>query len=228
MRIFTPTSRAAEDNCIMNKERDLLPWILGGLSAAAIAVAFAAVSTHRAEATLPSPVAAAHDPVPQVLPAPLTAQAPPQVTPQATPPAAQPDSALNPSAPPAQIAAEPQVPGQIWECLTKGVKTFSNNPCGEKSTLLDVGPINGMSALPAIHYAGAYGSQPRYATGYSDQSAPADADQYSDPYAADSGGNSYAIVGVVPRRRPQQLHRPPAPPSRPSPPPHNAAPVRRF
>jgi hypothetical protein len=234
MRIFTPTSRAAEDNRIMNKERDLLPWIFGGLSAAAIAVAFAAVSTHRPEATLP-PVAAAHDPVPQVLPAPI-AQAPAQVTaqvtaqapPQTAPLAAQPDSALNPSPPPVQTAAEPQVPGQIWECLTKGVKTFSNNPCGEKSTLLDVGPINGMSALPAIHYAGAYGSQPRYAAGYPDQSAPADADDYSDQYAADAGGNSYAIVGVVPRRRPQQFHRPPAPPSRPSPPAHNAAPVRRY
>ncbi len=87
----------------MNKERDLLPWIFGGLSAAAIAVAFAAVSTHRAEATLPSPVAAAHDPVPQVLPPPTTAPAPPQATPQAltqtAPAAAPPDSALNPSPP---------------------------------------------------------------------------------------------------------------------------------
>ena len=55
MRIFIPTSRAAEDNRSMNKERDLLPWIFGGLSAAAIAVAFAAVSTHRAEATLAPP-----------------------------------------------------------------------------------------------------------------------------------------------------------------------------
>jgi hypothetical protein len=239
MRIFTPTSRAAEDNRIMKKERDLLPWIFGGLSAAAIAVAFAAVSTHRPEATL-APVAAARDPAPQVLPAPTTAQAPAQVTAQAapqaapqaaaqaSPPTAQPDSALNPSPPPVQTAAEPQVPGQIWECLTKGVKTFSNNPCGEKSTLLDVGPINGMSALPAIHYAGAYGSQPRYAAGYPDQNAPADADDYSDQYAADAGGNSYAILGVVPRRRPQQFHRPPTPPSRPSPPPHNAAPVRRY
>jgi len=217
----------------MNKERDLLPWIFGGLSAAAIAVAFAAVSTHRAEATLPSPVAAVHDPVPQVLPPPTTAPAPPQATPQAltqtAPAAAPPDSALNPSPPPVQAAMEPQAQaGQIWECLTKGVKTFSNNPCGEKSTLLDVGPINGMSPLPAVHYAGAYGSQPRYAAGYPDQSAPADAEDYSDQYAADTGGNSYTFVGVVPRRRPAQLHRPPAPPSRPSPPPHNAAPVRRY
>ena len=217
----------------MKKERDLLPWIFGGLSAAAIAVAFAAVSTHRDAPTL----------TPQVLAAPPAASIATTATPttptqtpvqpmattaQAAPPAMQPDSAP-PMPPQAQTAVAPEVQaGQIWECLTKGVKTFSNNPCGEKSTLLDVGPINGMSALPAIHYAGAYGSQPRYAAGYPDQNAPADADDYSDQYAADAGGNSYAILGVVPRRRPQQFHRPPTPPSRPSPPPHNAAPVRRY
>jgi hypothetical protein len=205
----------------MNKERDLLPWIFGGLSAAAIAVAFAAVSTHRAEATLAPPAAAAQALAsPTMPPAPAIAQS----APQAAPPAAQPDSAPNPSPPQAQSAVEPQVQaGQIWECMTKGVKTFSNNPCGEKSTLLDVGPINSMSPLPAVHYAGAYGSQPRYAAGYPDQSTPADAEDSSDQYAADSGGNSYAIVGVVPRRRPEQIHRPPSPPAH-----HNPAPVRRY
>jgi hypothetical protein len=220
MRIFIPPLRAAEDNGSMKKERDLLPWIFGSLSAAAIAVAFAAVSTHRAEAILAPPAAAARAlAAPTVLPAPATAQS----APQAVPPAVQTDSAPNPSPPQAQTAIEPQVhAGQIWECTTKGVKTFSNNPCGEKSTLLEVGPVNSMSPLPAVHYAGAYG-QPRYAAGYPDQSAPADADDYSDQYAADTVGNSYTIVGVVPRRRPEQIHRSPAPPAH-----HNSAPARRY
>jgi hypothetical protein len=106
------------------------------------------------------------------------------------------------------------------------VKTFSNNPCGDKSTLLDVGPINTMSPPAAIHYARGYGPEPRYATGYADQSAPADADDYSDQYAAETGANSYTIiqgVGLVARRRPEHFHRP-----QPAPPHHSSAPVRRY
>jgi hypothetical protein len=221
MRIFIATLRAAEDNPTMNKERDLLPWIFGGLSAAAIAVAFAAVSTHRAEATLAPPTAAVHASAPATAqPAFATAEA----APQAVASAAQADSAPNPSPRQAQTAVEPQVhAGQIWECTNQGVKTFSNNPCGEKSTLLDVGPVNSMSPLPALHYARAYGPDPRYAAGYPDQGAPADAEDYSDQYGADAGGNSYAIVGVVARRRPEQIHRSPPPPAH-----HNSAPVRRY
>src|ERR1700683_393881 len=105
MRIFTPTSHSAEDNRIMNKERDLLPWFFGALPAAAFAVAFAAVSPHRAEATLAPPAAAAQAPAsPTMLPAPAIAQS----APQAAPAAAQPDSAPNPSPPQAQTAVEPQ------------------------------------------------------------------------------------------------------------------------
>jgi hypothetical protein len=199
----------------MNKERNLLPWIFGGLSAAAIAVAFAAVSSHRdAPVSAPTPIVAAQPAVqpavqPPVglpaLPAPSTAQAPT--------PATVPDAAPMPAPPHGQGAAETEVrAGQIWECTTKGVKTFSNNPCGEKSTLLDVSPINTMSATPVIHYARAYGSEPRYAPGYADQGAPADDEQYSEDYGAEAGGNSYTIIqgaGFVARRRPEHSHRPP-------------------
>jgi hypothetical protein len=194
----------------MKKERDFLPWILGGLSAATIAVAFAAVSTHRNVPTLAptptvAPQAAARPPVsPPPLPALSTAQAPP--------PATDPDSAPALAPPQAQSAAEPEVQaGQIWECTMKGVKTFSNNPCGEKSTLLDVSPINTMRATPAIHYARAYGAEPRYAPGYADQSPPADDEQSSEDYGTEAGGNSYTIIqsaGFVARRRPEHMHRP--------------------
>lgn len=206
----------------MNKERDLLPWILGGLSAAAIAVAFAAVSNDRDAPSSPSQVVAAQPAgSPTALPVSMTARA--------APPAAESDAAHAPPPPPlaqAQTEVEPQAQGnQVWECMTRGVKTFSNNPCGEQSTLLDVGPINTMSAPPAIHYVGAYGPQPRYALGYVDQTAAADADDYSDQ-SAETDGNSYTIaqgVGFVARRHPEHFHRPPAAHS----PGHNSGPVRR-
>lgn len=206
----------------MKKERDLLPWIFGGLSAAAMAVAFAAVSTHRATPALAPQVIAAQSPAsPPALPVATTAQV-------ALPPA-QPDSAPLSAPPQLQTAVEPDVqPGQIWECTTKGVKTFSNNPCGEKSTLLDVGPINTMPPA-ATHYARAYRPDPPYAAGYPDQSAPSDADDYSDQSAADTDGNSYSTVlgvGLISRRRAENIHRPhpaPAPPAH-----HNSAPVRRY
>jgi hypothetical protein len=196
----------------MNKERDLLPWILGGLSAATIAVAFAAVSTYRNVPTLaPTPSVAAQPTVraPVATPAlqpPSTAQA----SALASAPASVPESAPVLAPPQAQTAVEPEVQaGQIWECTTKGVKTFSNNPCGEKSTLLDVSPINTMSATPAVHYAHANGSEPRYAQGYSDQGAPADEEPYSEDYGAETGGDSYTVIpGFVAHRRPEHSHRP--------------------
>jgi hypothetical protein len=214
----------------MNKERNLLPWILGGLSAATIAVAFAAVSTHRNATTLAPPTTAVaaqtaarpSDSTP-ALPPPSSAQA---SAPDSTPTSV-PDSAPMLMAAQTQTAVEPPVQaGQIWECTTKGVKTFSNNPCGEKSTLLDVSPINTMSATPAVHYARAYGSEPRYAQGYPDQGAPAE-EQYTEDYGTEAGANSYAVIqgaGFVAHRRPEHSHRP-APHHNPG---HTSGPARRY
>ena len=212
----------------MNKERDLLPWILGGLSAAAIAVAFAAVSTHRdLPISAPQMTGAQLPALPTATPVPATAAA---TAPPASP-AAEPDAAPVSAPLQAQATAEPEVPsGQIWECTTKGVKTFSNNPCGEKSTLLDVGPINTMTPAPAIHYARGYGPDSRYAAGYADQSTPAE-DPYSDQYAAESGGNSYTIiqgVGLVARRRAEHFHPAPPPPKSALNAGHNSGPGRRY
>ena len=209
----------------MDKERDLLPWIFGGLSAAAIAVAYATVSTHSAAPTLRPQYAAAQAPAsPTTLPTARTVPAAAAANPTAAPPAAHPASATLSGPPQAQTGVEPEQAGQIWECMTKGVKTFSNNPCGEKSTLLDVGPINRMSPTPVMHYVRAYGP---------DQSAPAADEDYSDQYAADTGGDSYTFVqgvGLLPRRRrPEQIHRPPSAPARSSTPPqHNPGPARRY
>ena len=199
----------------MNKERDLLPWILGGLSAAAIAVAFGALSNQRTAPTPSTPMVAPPMPAPRVsMPAPAA--------PQAVQTVSEPDAAPLSAPPPLPAAAPPQArEGQIWECTTNGVKTFSNNPCGDKSALLEVGPVNGMSPAPAMHYARAYLPEQRYAPG-SDQSTSADAEDYSEQYGADTGAN-YTIVqgvGFVPRRRPEHFHRPPAH--------HDLKPARRY
>lgn len=222
--IFISTSRAAEDNQTMNKQRDLLPWILGGLSAATIAVAFAAVSTHLGASNLaPTSAVAAQS---AVRPSVFTPALPAPSTAQASALASVPDSAPVLAPAQAQTAVEPEAhAAQIWECTTKGVKTFSNNPCGEKSTLLEVSPINTMSATPAIHYVRAYGSEPRFSPANADQGAPADEEQYSEDYGAETGANSYTIVqGVVAHRRPEHSHRP-HPHHIPE---HNSGPVRRY
>jgi hypothetical protein len=101
--------------------------------------------------------------------------------------------------------------GQIWECTTNGLKTFSNNPCGDKSSLREVGPINTMNATPVIHYARNYGADPRYAPApqYADENAYTGDDGYSEPGASESSGNSYTIIqgfGFAPRRRPEHPH----------------------
>lgn len=211
----------------MNKERDLLPWILGGLTAATVAVAFTAISTKTATPKQPTPLVASQAPSPVSAPLTLPPAAPPAAAPVAGPdpqtqapaPAQAPVTAQAPVA--AQAAVEPQAPGgQIWQCTTKGVKTFSNNPCGDKSTLLDVGPINTMNAMPAS-YARGYPPGPRYATAYTDQ-APADLQENSEQYGSESAADSYPIVqglAFVPRRRLEHPHRPSAH--------HNPVPVRR-
>jgi hypothetical protein len=191
----------------MNKERDLLPWVLGALSATAVAVAITAVSSTKTAA----PPAATAMVAPQSAAAPVGPTAP---APAAAPvPAADPMPQQSPMQ--AQVAPEPPAQtGQIWECTTKGVKTFSNNPCGDKSTLLEVGPINTMNPTPVVHYARTYAPEPRYAPGYANSDSYADEEPYSDPVSAESGGNSYTIVqgvGFVARRRPEHPHHRPAP-----------------
>jgi len=206
----------------MNKERDLLPWVLGALSAAAVAVGIAAVSSTKTAPPAPTPMVASQSaPVPVQAPAPAAASAPVPAEPV---PEADPTSQQSPLQ--AQAAPESSTPsGQIWECTTKGVKTFSNNPCGDKSTLREIGPINTMNPTPVVHYARGYAPEPRYAPAYSDSDGAADQGSYSDPESAESGGNSYAIVqgvGFVARHRPE--HRPH---HRPMPNHHNSGPMPR-
>src|ERR1700760_1564432 len=139
--------RDAEDNCRMNSQRDLLPWIFGGLSTAAGAIALTAISSQRTA-------------TPAAQPIPVVAVAPQRPTPAAVvPTAVSPTAVAGPAAentPAPSIAAtdtgaqSEARPGQIWACTTNGVKTFSNNPCGKNSSLLEVGPINTMNAAMPV------------------------------------------------------------------------------
>jgi hypothetical protein len=64
---------------------------------------------------------------------------------------------------PVQVArAAIQTTGQIWECTMDGQKTFSNNPCGEKSSLRVLGPINTMESARILAPARAYQAPSRY------------------------------------------------------------------
>jgi hypothetical protein len=167
----------------MDKDSDLLPWILGGLSIATVAIAIAVGSTNRT--------------------APKKLQAPIQTIAQALPEA----SALTEAAPAPLLAAEQMqttarsIPpgGQIWECTTNGQRTFSNNPCGDKSSLHEVGPINGMDPTPILPPSRSYEPQSSYPP------------EYSYPSTQESADSSYPALVAIPfneRRRPEHAHRP--------------------
>jgi hypothetical protein len=190
----------------MNKERDLRPWIFGTLLLASLAIAITAGSRqHRNRAA---------DPLVSSPSASMTVAPPAALRAE---PAVLSSSAVDSAADPARTAADawpttsPAVPsGQIWECTTNGLKTFSNNPCGDRSSLREVGPINTMAATPEVRYVRANGPDPRYAPEYVDEGAYADQDAYSDP-AAESRGGSYTVTqgfAYLPRRRAEHPHRP--------------------
>jgi hypothetical protein len=198
----------------MNNQRDLLPWILGGLSVATVAVVITVVFAGKAAPSLRqagtgTQVASAPDSVSVRAPAAVAAEV-------ATPAVAEPAVTEPAPAPAAQAlaTAEPALQtGQIWGCMTNGVRTFSNNPCGEKSTLLEVRAINTMNPPPVVRYAHANGPEPRYSPEYADQDASSDQDVYSEQGPAETGANSYAVVqgfAFLPRRRPEHPHRPPS------------------
>jgi hypothetical protein len=206
----------------MTNRRNLLPWILGGLSvatvAAVITVAFAGKTAPggRPAGAATAQVTSAPDSAPDSVPSPAPAAAAVAATIPAAVPAVE-ETAVAKTAPPqaaqAQAAAEPVLQaGQIWECMTNGVKTFSNNPCGEKSTLLEVRAINTMSPTPVIRYARANGPEPRNSPGYADQNDSSDQEVYGEQGPAETGANAYAVVqgfAFLPRRRPEHPHRPP-------------------
>src|ERR1700722_19101076 len=208
----------------MTEDRDLLPWILGALSMAAVAMAVAigmtgrTTSAHASSQTTSAPPALATaelNPKMQNSAAPAgsapVSSAPASAAPASTSPAStasssaaqaypEPPSAQRVSAAQAQPALTQNAAGnQIWECTTNGVKTFSNTRCGSAAVLREVGPINVMEASPAsnVHW---YGAGPNDAGDYYDPSY--------DPNPPQPADNSYPVVVGVPYLERRRLERP--------------------
>jgi hypothetical protein len=181
----------------MDKDRDLFPWIFGGLSLAAVAMAAILGSTYgnTSKHLQPPGLVTAHplpEPPTQTIPTPTPAPAPAPILAAAE---------IQTAAPP----AEPN--GQVWECTINGQKTFSDNPCGEKSSLHDIGPINGMEPTPILPHARSLVPQSSYQPEYSYPDEPADSYAGEQPFVS----NAYPVFVGIPyheRRRPDRGHRP--------------------
>lgn len=170
----------------MVKYSDLAPWIMGAMVTAAIAVAITAGSINRtAPKALPAPSPA----IGKILPAAAALPGPAKRL------AAEPSAAAAPPATPdaqtPQSLTQPMAAGQIWECMTNGQKTFSNNPCGEKSSLRELGPINTMDPTPPFRRPREFLPESNYAQDDSYPGAPDDADDYQSqaaiPYLVHTG-----------------------------------------
>jgi hypothetical protein len=203
--IFAARTEWQEDNRAMTEDRDLLPWILGGVSMAAIAMAIAVGLNDRSTPahvsgqftpTMPDLATAQLSPKTSTTSAPAIAASNGPVI--AAPATITSSPAPNLGAPQTQTAPTP--PGsQIWECTTNGVKTFSNNRCGSAAILRDVGPINVMDASPVASNVHWYGPDSN------------DTPDYYYPDASQPAGNSYPVVVGIPyleRRRPEHPHQP--------------------
>ena len=119
-----------------------------------------------------------------------------------------------PAAAPAAVAAS--APGnQIWECTTNGLRTFSNNPCGAKSSIRQLNPINVMEPAPiyrATHaYAPAVAPPAPSSMNYSYSPQDGGDDTYQDN--TNSAYPGYIVVSHVHRFRPHAA----APPHHPHP-----------
>jgi hypothetical protein len=96
------------------------------------------------------------------------------------------------AAPPTPAAAAP--PNQIWECTTNGVRTFSSNPCGSKSVVRELNPVNVMQPPPAYHVTHTSAPPPVPTANYS---YPTEGG--SDAANTDNAYNGYPAYIAVPR-----------------------------
>jgi hypothetical protein len=96
-------------------------------------------------------------------------------------------------------APAPAPSNQIWECTTNGLRTFSSNPCGTKSTVRQLNPINVMEPAPV------YRPTPGYAPAMAPPPAPVSYSypdqENADAPATDNAYSGYPGVIVVPRAR---------------------------
>jgi hypothetical protein len=152
---------------------DLLPWILGGLLLAAAIPAVIAVTGSPNEIVRPVAAAVAAAPTPSAADIPAPAAAPPPLT--------------------AQPARPGLPPGQVWQCIVNGQKTFSDSPCGEGASIRQLNEVNRMDVTPVAPVA-RYPVYPASAPYY-----PPPAEQ--DPPQSDNGYISGQTVIINERAR---------------------------
>jgi hypothetical protein len=183
----------------MDKDRDLLAWILGGLLIATGAVAIVVRSTRStAPANSQAVSQATHsttvDTILTPAPAPALASMP------------APNAPATPASHAQAVNLPPPVPaGQIWECRINGQKAFSSSPCGGESSVRQIGPINRMDSTPILQQTRSYEPDSSYRAPYPYSSEPQD----SNP--GDYGDDSYpAFIGIPfqAHRKPDREHRP--------------------
>lgn len=200
----------------MDEDRDLLPWVLGTLSIAAVAVGIAAVSSNGvARRVLPThdrttnrvlPVISPNPPVPSPAPTPrVSAPTPPVPAPTQAVPALR-----TLAVPQMQVAASAMEPGgKVWECSVNGQRSFSDYPCGDKAIVREIGPINRMDSTPVSALTRSYESEPSHQPEYFYPSAD-ESEQASGSEQQPSDGSYPVYVGIPFRRhaRPNHAHRP--------------------
>lgn len=130
-----------------NADRDIFPWIFGGLLIVLVAVAIG--YTSRIQSDLPTSV-----PRIQLSAAPLPAQV------------------SRPSTVTGRNSGVPTpVPRKVWECAVNGQRTFSDSPCGTTSMIRQLSETNRMDPTPVPPTVTYYNPpSPRYASNYSAQS----------------------------------------------------------
>jgi hypothetical protein len=173
--------RAGVVQCVMVKDTDLLPWVLGAMLALG-AVAAIAVG-------LP-------DPTPGGPPtAPNTAVSASKA--QAAPSAAAVHAAAPAALSPGSVAtnARPQLPpGQVWECEVNGQRVFSDVQCGTHATVRQLAELNVFDSTAASGRGTprpyGYGTGPGYYPQAASEAPPDDAD-------AGGGDPIYTQVIVV-------------------------------
>jgi hypothetical protein len=173
---FAAHVEASADNCAMDKDRDLLPWIFGGLSMATVAVAIIVGSDNR---PAPKNSPASSLPTAYALP-PAPAETVPVTVPVVVPVQALAATQLQTVTPPMEQST------QIWECEINGQRTFSDKRCGEKPSPRKIGPINTMDPTPIFRSNSSYGPQSSYAA------------EYPDPGEQQLADNSYPVYVGVP------------------------------
>jgi hypothetical protein len=198
------------DNSGMDKDADLLPWILSGVALATAAIALI-VSSHL---TANPPTSSQADSPPAAPAPPRTLEAPITATvslPAAPVPAVEPE--IQSIEAPAVLPAPSQ--SQIWECSINGQKIFADHPCGENPSLREVNAVNLMAATPMPPHGLNYAPPPVYQPDYAEPAYMEPA--YVEPAYAENSYPVFVGVPVYDRRRPPLHRRPHGHATRPAP-----------